>query len=129
LSSLPLLHQPGTVWDYGFGLDVLGLVIESISKQTLADYLKEHLFGPLGLVDSGFLIPAEKADRYAKALPNDPDTGQPQSINPVLMQPTKFPCGGGCAGSTASDYLRFATMLMNKGQYGDNRILARKTVE
>jgi len=129
LSSLPLLYQPGTVWDYGFGLDVLGLVIESVSEQSLADYLQKHVFGPLGMVDTGFLIPAEKADRYAKALPNDPDTGQPQSINPVLTQPTKFACGGGCAGSTASDYLRFALMLMNKGEYGDSRVLARKTVE
>jgi CubicO group peptidase (beta-lactamase class C family) len=129
LSSLPLLYQPGTVWDYGFGLDVLGLAIESISKQTLAEYLQEHLFGPLGMVDTGFLIPAEKADRYAKALPNDPDTGQPQSINPVLTQPTKFACGGSCAGSTASDYLRFALMLMSKGEYGESRVIARKTVE
>jgi CubicO group peptidase (beta-lactamase class C family) len=59
LSSLPLLYQPGTVWDYGFGLDVLGLVIEAVSKQTLADYVQEHLFGPLGMVDTGFLYPRD----------------------------------------------------------------------
>ena len=86
------------------------------------------MFKPLGMADTHFLIPADKAARYAKALPNDPDTGQPQSLM-ALTQPRKFECGGGCAASTASDYLRFALMLMNKGQHRDARILARKTVE
>ena len=128
LATLPLLHQPGAVWDYGFGLDVLGLVVEQLSEQTLGRYLHDNVFKPLGMVDTYFLIPADKAARYAKALPNDPDTGQPQSLE-ALTQPRKFECGGGCAASTASDYLRFALMLMNKGQHRDARILARKTIE
>ena len=61
-------------------------------------------------------------------LPNDPETGQPQSLM-ALTQPRKFECGGGCAASTASDYMRFALMLMNKGQYRNARVLARKTAE
>jgi CubicO group peptidase (beta-lactamase class C family) len=128
LSGLPLLHQPGTVWDYGFGLDVLGLVVESLTEQTLGGYLQDHVFKPLGMVDTHFLIPADKAQRYAKALSNDPTTGRPQSLQP-LTQPLKFECGGGCAASTADDYMRFALMLMNKGKLGDARILARKTTE
>jgi CubicO group peptidase (beta-lactamase class C family) len=128
LATLPLLHQPGAVWDYGFGLDVLGLVVEQLSEQTLGRHLADNLFTPLGMVDTYFQIPADKAARYAKALPNDPDTGQPQSLM-ALTQPRKFECGGGCAASTASDYLRFALMLMNKGQRGEARILARKTTE
>jgi CubicO group peptidase (beta-lactamase class C family) len=128
LAAQPLLHQPGAVWDYGFGLDVLGLAVEQLSEQTLGRYLAENLFKPLGMADTYFHIPADKAARYAKALPNDPDTGQPQSLM-ALTQPRKFECGGGCAASTASDYMRFALMLMNKGQYRDTRILARKTVE
>ena len=128
LATLPLLHQPGVVWDYGFGLDVLGLVVEQLSEQTLGRYLQDNVFKPLGMADTHFLIPADKAARYAKALPNDPDTGQPQSLA-ALTQPRKFECGGGCAASTASDYMRFALMLMNKGQHRDTRILARKTVE
>jgi CubicO group peptidase (beta-lactamase class C family) len=128
LSGLPLLHQPGAVWDYGFGLDVLGLTVESITKRTLGQYLQEHLFKPLGMNDTHFLIPAEKAARYAKALPNDPVTGAAQSMQ-LLTQPQKFDCGGGCAASTASDYLRFALMLMNKGSLGDTRVLGRKTTE
>jgi CubicO group peptidase (beta-lactamase class C family) len=129
LASAPLLYQPGTVWDYGFGLDVTGLLIESISKQTLGQYLQANLFTPLDMTDTGFSIPADKAARYAKPLPEDPDTGKPQARNPELTQPLKFECGGGCAASTASDYLRFATMLMNKGRAGETQLLARKTVD
>jgi len=128
LSSAPLLYQPGTVWDYGFGLDILGLVIESITEQSLADYLQQNLFAPLGMNDTSFLIPAEKAVRYAKALPNDPATGKPQSLQP-LTEKLKFDCGGGCAASTASDYMKFALALLNKGKLGGERILGRKSVE
>jgi CubicO group peptidase (beta-lactamase class C family) len=129
LASAPLLYQPATVWDYGFGLDVTGLLIESISKQTLGQYLQANLFTPLGMTDTGFSIPADKAVRYAKPLPEDPDTGKPQARSPELTQPLKFECGGGCAASTASDYLRFATMLMNKGRVGEAHLLGRKTVD
>ena len=129
LGAAPLLWQPGTVWDYGFGLDVLGLLIERVSEQSLGAYLHERVWQPLGMVDTGFVIPPEKAARYAKALPNDPDTGKPQKVEPDATKPTKFECGGGCAASTASDYLRFAVMLMDKGKFGDKRIIGRKTAE
>ena len=56
LAALPLLHQPGAVWDYGFGLDVLGLVVEQLSEQTLGGYLHENVFKPLGMLDTHFLI-------------------------------------------------------------------------
>jgi CubicO group peptidase (beta-lactamase class C family) len=128
LGSLPLMYQPGTVWDYGFSIDVLGLVVESITNQTLGQYLQESLFKPLGMSDTGFVVPADKVNRYAKELPNDPDTGKPQSLLD-LTKPTKFECGGGCAVSTASDYLRFAQMLLNHGKIGSKQILSRKTVE
>src|SRR5213075_524872 len=72
LGTLPLLNQPGATWDYGFGLDVLGLVIEKVSGQTLGQYLDQHLWKPLGMVDTGFLVSADKLKRYAKAFVNDP---------------------------------------------------------
>lgn len=128
LASLPLLYQPATVWDYGFGLDVLGLTIETITKQSLGQYLQANLFAPLGMTDTGFSVSGEKATRYAKPLPNDPDTGKPQARTPELTQPLKFECGGGCAASTASDYLRFAMMLMNGGHTGEARLLGPRTV-
>jgi CubicO group peptidase (beta-lactamase class C family) len=129
LATLPLLYQPATVWDYGFGLDITGQIIESISKQTLGQYLQANLFKPLGMTDTGFSISADKASRYAKPLPADPDTGKPQARSPELTQPLKFECGGGCAASTASDYLRFAMMLMNHGRSGESQLLGRKTVD
>jgi CubicO group peptidase (beta-lactamase class C family) len=128
LSSVPLVYQPGTVWDYGFGLDLTGLIVESITQQTLGQYLRDHVWQPLGMVDTSFFPAPDKKTRYAKALPVDPITGQPQS-NPAADIPKKFECGGGCAASTASDYLRFALMLMNGGKLGNTRILAPKTVE
>jgi CubicO group peptidase (beta-lactamase class C family) len=128
LGSLPLLHQPGSTWDYGFGLDVLGQVIERVSGQPLGRYLEAQIFKPLGMVDTGFNVPPEKLKRYAKAFASDPDTGKPQFVLD-LSKPLKFECGGGCAASTAADYLRFAQMLLNGGQLGGKRVLGRKTVE
>jgi CubicO group peptidase (beta-lactamase class C family) len=125
---LPLLYQPGTVWDYSLSVDVLGLVVEALSEQTLGQFLQERLFRPLRMEETGFLIPADKVARYAKALPNDPDTGRPQTVLDST-KPLKFECGGGCAASTAGDYIRFAQMLLNKGSLDGARILGRKTVE
>jgi CubicO group peptidase (beta-lactamase class C family) len=128
LGSLPLFYQPGTRWDYSFGMDLVGLTVEAVTKQKLGDYLRERLFGPLGMLDTGFVIPSEKLSRFAKPLPIDPQTGKPQAFrNPV--NPNKFDCGGGCAYSTAMDYARFAEMLRNRGKFGDKQYLGRKTIE
>jgi len=129
LATLPLLHQPGMVWDYGFGLDVLGQVVEKVSGQKLSEYFEQNVFKSLGMTDTAFYIPPEKAARYAKALANDPDTGAAQTVNPVLTEKLKFECGGGCLSSTVPDYMRFALALLNKGAYGETRILGRKTAE
>ena len=128
LGALPLLHQPGSTWDYGFGLDVLGVVIEKVSGQPLGQYLEAQVFKPLGMKDTAFAVPPEKAKRYAKAFANDPDTGKPQFVLD-LTKPLKFECGGGCAASTAGDYIRFAQMLLDGGKLEGKRVLSRKTVE
>jgi CubicO group peptidase (beta-lactamase class C family) len=129
LATLPLLNQPGAVWDYGFGLDVLAQVVEKVSGQPISRVFEENVWKPLGMTDTAFSIPPDKASRYAKTLPVDPDTGKPQSATPNLTEPLKFECGGGCLSSTAGDYMRFALMLLNKGSYGESRILGRKTAE
>ncbi|MBY0383461.1 MAG: beta-lactamase family protein [Xanthobacteraceae bacterium] len=129
LASLPLFYQPATVWDYGFGLDIMGQVIEKVSDQKLGDYLKVNLWTPLGMKDTGFSVSSEKASRYAKPLDVDPVSGKPQKRSPELTKPLKFECGGGCAASTAADYLRFAMFLMNHGKSGGDQLLGRKTVE
>jgi CubicO group peptidase (beta-lactamase class C family) len=128
LSGLPLHFEPGSKWDYGFGFDVLGLAIEAVSGQSLAAFLAERIFTPLGMKDSGFVVPPHSVHRFAKGLPCDPVTGKPQQMRDST-KPHKFDCGGGCAVSTAGDYLRFALMLLNGGSLGTVRILGRKTVE
>ena len=90
--------------------------------------LNERVWKPLGMVDTGFQVPAEKAKRFARALRNDPDTGKPQ-FSLDSTKPGKFECGGGCAVSTAGDYIRFGQMLLNRGRLGDARILSSRTVD
>lgn len=125
LSGLPLYHQPGAAWDYGFGLDVLGLIIEQITGGSLGEYFAKHIFAPLGMNDTGYLVPPEKGDRYALGLPGA--AGGPTLHD--CRKPMKFECGGACLASTAMDYLKFALMLLHRGKWGGEQILARKTVE
>jgi CubicO group peptidase (beta-lactamase class C family) len=128
LGKLPLHYQPGTQWEYSHGLDVAGLAVEAVTKKRLGAFLQERLFGPLGMVDTGFMVSASKAARIAKPLPVDPDTGRPIAFR-IPVEPWQYDCGGGCASGTALDYLRFAQMLLNKGTFEGTRILSRKTVE
>jgi CubicO group peptidase (beta-lactamase class C family) len=128
LSRLPLHYQPGSAWEYSLGLDVLGLVIEQVAGMPLGDFLRARLFQPLGMLDTGFVVPQDQLARYAKALPNDPVSREPQTLRDGT-KPHRFDCGGGCAVSTAIDYLRFAQMLLKGGELEGARILGRKTVE
>jgi CubicO group peptidase (beta-lactamase class C family) len=125
LSGLPLLHQPGAVWDYGFGLDVLGLVIEKITGQRLGEYFRQNIFAPLGMNDTGFLVPPDKADRYAEG---NGGAGDGPTLHD-LRTPLKFECGGACLASSATDYLCFAMTLLNRGKFSGERVLGRKTAE
>jgi CubicO group peptidase (beta-lactamase class C family) len=127
LAKLPLLYQPGTAWDYGFSIDVLGLVVEKVTGKSLGAASEERVWSRLGMTDTTFAVPAEKQGRLAKPLPNDPTTGKPQNIR-ILGERPKFDCGGSCAFSTAADYLRFGQMLVNGGQLEGVRILSPKTV-
>jgi CubicO group peptidase (beta-lactamase class C family) len=128
LAKLPLHYQPGTTWDYSYGLDILGLAIERVAGQTLGQFLQARFFGPLGMADTAFTVPKDKAGRIARALATDPVTGQPQSVRDQTL-PWTFECGGGCLTSTALDYLRFAQMLLDGGALDGTRVLGRKTVE
>lgn len=127
LSSLPLVYQPNTVWEYGFGLDLLGAVIEKISEKQLGDYLSANVWKPLGMKDTTFRPAEGQRDRLARPFPNDPLTGKPRAIK-LLDTPAKFDCGGGCAFATVGDYVRFGQMLLNGGELDGQRILGPKTV-
>lgn len=103
-------------------------MVEKIAGKSLGGFLAERIWNPLGMADTSFTIPADKHARFAKALPNDPDTGRPQSVLD-LTKPLKMECGGGCAASTAGDYIRFAQMLLDRGRLGERQIVAPKTIE
>jgi CubicO group peptidase (beta-lactamase class C family) len=127
LASLPLLYQPGTVWDYGFSIDVLGLVMEKVTGQKLNDYLKSAVWDKVGMPDTTFHVPPDKRKRLARPLANDPISGRPQRIA-ILDNPVKFDCAGSCAFSTVGDYLRFGQMLVDGGIIDGRRVLSPKTV-
>jgi CubicO group peptidase (beta-lactamase class C family) len=106
LAAAPLLYQPGTVWEYGLSIDVIGLVVEALSGQSLGAFLQQRLFGPLGMRDTSFQVPPDKVARLARPLPRDPDTGAAQIV-PDRAEALRFECGGGGLASTALDYLHF----------------------
>jgi CubicO group peptidase (beta-lactamase class C family) len=128
LAELPLHYQPGSKWEYSLGLDVLGLVVEAVAGMPLRDFLAQRVFEPLGMRDTGFVVPESELARYAKPHSHDPLTREPQTLRDGTKL-HKFDCGGGCAVSTALDYLKFAEMLGNGGEREGVRILGRKTVD
>jgi CubicO group peptidase (beta-lactamase class C family) len=128
IAHIPLLHDPGAAWSYGFSTDVLGLVIEKVSGQKLSAFLSERLWQPLGMKDTSFALPKDKWDRYARAFEISPRTGKPQRVLHAEGRPLKYECGGGCALSTAGDYIRFTQMLLNGGTLDGRRILKAETV-
>uniref|UniRef100_UPI003F4974F7 serine hydrolase domain-containing protein n=1 Tax=Actinomadura sp. CA-154981 TaxID=3240037 RepID=UPI003F4974F7 len=127
LSRLPLLHAPGTVWHYGWGLDLAGLIIEKITGVPLRSHLHQYVLGPLGMEDTAFGVPGDRHEDLALPLRRDPATGDPQFL-PDLSR-ARFDSGGAGLVGTATDYLRFAQMLLDKGRLGSTRVLGRKTVE
>jgi len=127
ITKLPLAHQPGTVWEYGLSIDVLGAVVEKVAEQRLGEYLARHVWQPLGMKDVSFAPSEAQRTRLARPFANDPLSGKAQSIT-LLDTPTKFDCGGACAFGTVGDYLRFGQMLLNGGELDGERILSPKTV-
>jgi len=128
LAAAPLQFQPGTTWEYSRSVDVLGHLLERISGQPLDQYLQEKIFKPLGMKDSGFWVEPPKQGRIAEAFEVDPDSKAKVSLIDVRKAP-KLLSGGGGAVSTATDYMRFAQMLINGGELDGVRLLSRKTVE
>jgi CubicO group peptidase (beta-lactamase class C family) len=127
LASTPLLYEPGTVWDYGFGIDVLGVIEEKIAGKPLDAVLRERIWNKVGMPDTTFSVPQSSRARLAQPLPVDPMNGKPQNID-ILSKSVKFDCGGSCAFSTAGDYIRFGQMLLNGGSLDGKRVLGPQTV-
>jgi CubicO group peptidase (beta-lactamase class C family) len=127
LGQLPLLYQPGTRWEYGVSTDVLGRLVEVVSGKSLGEFFEERIFRPLGMQDTAFHVPADKLDRSAQPWqrPGGPPTASPRDVAIAYA----FQSGGGGLVSTASDYLRFCSMLLNGGEWQGVRLLGLKTVE
>jgi len=128
LAKLPLIDQPGASWNYSNSTDVIGRVVEVVSGQRFGAFLHERIFGPLGMRDTDFFVPAEKRHRMAAPFDRDPDTGKPVQLVDTETPP-RFESGGGGLFSTIDDYARFTQMLHLGGAFAGIHFVGRKTLE
>ncbi|MBM0103616.1 beta-lactamase family protein [Steroidobacter sp. S1-65] len=130
LAKVPLLFQPGERWHYSVAVDVQGYLVEKLSGQPFPEFLQQHLFGPLKMVDTAFYVPPEKMNRFAEFYFRDKDGNTVKHPGMAdYSQPPVFPSGGGGLVSTASDYMRFCQMLLNGGELDGRRILSPLSVK
>jgi CubicO group peptidase (beta-lactamase class C family) len=130
VAKLPLLYQPGEGWVYSVSVDIQGYLVEKLSGKPFADFLRERIFQPLGMKDTGFYVPTDKLDRVASVYQGDATAGaaaMPKDAG--ISQPPGMPSGGGGLYSTAGDYLRFAQMVLNGGELNGVRLVAPSTIE
>jgi CubicO group peptidase (beta-lactamase class C family) len=129
LAPLPLAYEPGQGWMYSVSVDIQGYLVEKLSGQPFADFLRERIFEPLGMNDTAFFVPPNKLARLATIYQLTPNGLAPMPRDPNVSTPPGFPSGGGGLYSTGGDYLRFAQMLANRGELNGVRILAPSSVE
>ena len=132
IESVPLKYEPGEGWYYSFAADVVGRLVEIGSGLRLDKALRNLIFDPLGMKDTGFYVPKEKWHRFVTPYGNglkEITAPQPGTSGPFTFEKApKFLSGGGGLVSTAADYMRFCLMLTGKGKFQDNRLLSAKTV-
>ncbi|MFI5959073.1 serine hydrolase domain-containing protein [Cryptosporangium sp. NPDC051539] len=133
VGSLPLLHQPGEGWTYSLGADVLGILLSRASGQSLEQLLQERVFDPLGMVDTGFVVPTDKLDRVPPAYAPDPRGGDlhvydPGSWGSEWRERPTYPSAAGGLVSTAPDLLAFAQLLLAGGRFDGKWLLTRSSV-
>ncbi|MDP7206930.1 MAG: serine hydrolase domain-containing protein, partial [Pirellulaceae bacterium] len=131
LARIPLLHQPGARFTYGLNVDLLGRLIEIWSDTSLDDYLQKEVFDPLGMIDTGFSVPADKAARFVSCHGNEDGkliVVDKAEKSPYLQKPM-FLSGGGGLVSTMEDYARFCQVLVNLGELDGRRLLAESTIQ
>jgi CubicO group peptidase (beta-lactamase class C family) len=132
LSKLPLEFSPGEAWNYSVSTDVLGYLVQVISGQPFEQFLKERIFDPLGMTDTGFHVPSAKADRFAACYSADGKGGKVLQDDPKTssyLEAPSFISGGGGLVSTAADYLTFCRALVHNGEIGGVRLLSPKTLQ
>jgi CubicO group peptidase (beta-lactamase class C family) len=123
----PLVHDPGTEWEYGINTDWLGRLVERVSGQSLEVYFREKIFTPLGMDDSFFNVPAAKRARVVRTFQRNKD-GSLAELPPAAPTSVEFFSGGGGLFSTAPDYLTFVRALLGGGRLGEKRILSAESV-
>jgi CubicO group peptidase (beta-lactamase class C family) len=129
VAKLPLLYQPGEGWVYSVSVDIQGYLVEKLSGKPFADFLRERIFLPLGMKDTGFFVPQDKLARVASIYQGDAAAASAMPKDPGISQPPGMPSGGGGLYSTAGDYLRFAQMVSNGGELNGVRLLAPSSIE
>lgn len=131
IAQLPLAYQPGKGWRYSFANDVLGYLVEIVSEVPFAEFLKQRIFDPLGMIDTDFYVQQDKLDRFAACYSKDAEGNLVMSQTPPLLDfadPNTICFGGAGLLSTATDYLHFVHMLQNGGSWNEIRFLEEKTV-
>ena len=141
VATIPLIHQPGTDWEYSISVDIQGAIIERITGMTLGEYLDKKLFTPLGMSDTAFYVAADKADRLADMFAYHPVTQNFQRMPfsepdynllgdiSYSKETRGMESGGGGLVSTMADYARFCQMLINGGEFNGTRILSEKSIK
>ncbi|WP_430174482.1 serine hydrolase domain-containing protein [Paenibacillus favisporus] len=133
LGTLPLMHQPGERWQYHISNDLIGVLVARVTGQSFETFLRERIFDPLGMKDTGFHVPADKIDRLPPLYAPNPQTGEftvwDEAEGGRYSQPPAFQGGGGGLCSTVDDYHAYFQMLLNQGMHGNKRILSRPAVE
>ena len=129
--SQPSDAEPGTKWVYSVSVDIQGYLVEKLSGKTFPEFLRTRIFDPLGMVDTGFSVPAEKISRVATIYSWDRAKSAlaPEPLDPNISKLPGLPSGGGGLYGTAADYFRFAQMLLNGGELNGTRILKKATVD
>lgn len=132
-STLPLMHQPGEKWMYNTGSTVLGILLERASGQPLEAFLRQRLFEPLGMRDTGFSVSPDQRSRFTTAYTPDPATDTLNVVDGVedsyWSQPPALPNAAGWLVSTIDDFWAFVSMLLADGEYNEERILTERSVE
>ena len=133
LAQIPLEFDPGTQWNYSVATDIVGILVERISGQSLPDYFQTHIFAPLGMTDTFFTVPADKAPRIPEGFAFDPEKKMKlfdkAGAESAWTKGWSFNSGGGGLASSVSDYHRFCRMLLNGGALDGAQILSPKTIE
>jgi CubicO group peptidase (beta-lactamase class C family) len=131
LAKVPLEFSPGEAWNYSVATDVIGYLVQKISGRPFEQFLQERILGPLGMHDTGFFVPADKAHRLAACYAADGKGGMVLQDDPrtsSFLSPPSMISGGGGLCSTAADYLTFCRALLNRGEVGGVRLLGPKTI-